>query len=223
VAYKRAASRALPHSSMLHLRQFIDGNHFYTLFLRLYSISDQFERMHECGPIRSSFLSDDVFTIPFRGRLFMIKSAIGRQRLQIRRIWIMNIVETINLAQVSRKNGQSTETEQHDAAKIAVANSISNRSFLWSRMFLEIANGDVKTARKWLEEREVGFGDFYDNAESWTAIQYMLDNGKVEEGLERACLLREFISQRGDANSVAWLLPQIDAHLSIWGAHSQIR
>lgn len=135
----------------------------------------------------------------------------------------MNIVETINLAQVSRKNGQSTETEQHDAAKIAVANSISNRSFLWSRMFLEIANGDVKTARKWLEEREVGFGDFYDNAESWTAIQYMLDNGKVEEGLERACLLREFISQRGDANSVAWLLPQIDAHLSIWGAHSQIR
>jgi len=135
----------------------------------------------------------------------------------------MNIEETINLAQASRKNGQLTEAEQNNALKMVVANGISNRCFLWSRLFLEIANGDVKTAKKWLGEKEVGFGDFYDNAESWTAIQYMLDNGKVEEGLERACLLREFISLRGDANSVAWLLPQIDARLSNWSTHGQIK
>lgn len=122
----------------------------------------------------------------------------------------MNIEKTINLAQVSHKNGDSTESERREAIAAAVANGISIRSFLWSRVFLDIANGDVQTAQDWLKEKESGFGDYYDNAEAWAGIQFMLANGKTEEGLEKACLLRDFISRRGDSNSITWLLPQID-------------
>jgi hypothetical protein len=133
----------------------------------------------------------------------------------------MGIVETINFAQVSRKNGQATETEHQNAAKMAVANCISIRSFLWSRAFLEIANGDVHTAQEWLKEKVAGFGDYDDNAEAWSTIQFLLADGKMEEGLERASLLREFISQRGDDNSVKWLLPQIDEVLGNYPEQGQ--
>ena len=123
----------------------------------------------------------------------------------------MKTEEAIHLAQVSLKNGNSTEVEREEAMRAAVAKGITNRNFLWSRVLLEMTNGNVQIAQEWLKEKDTSFGDYYENAEAWSTIRYQLANGAMIEGLERACQLREFITLRGDDKSYALLLPEIDA------------
>lgn len=119
------------------------------------------------------------------------------------------INEAIQLAQESLKNGHSTEAEQEAASKIA--KGITIRRFLWSRVHLEITNGNVQMANEWIKEKDDGFGSYHENAEALRVIQYQLAHGEIAAGLDRACQLREFVCERGDDKSFALLLREIDA------------
>jgi hypothetical protein len=119
--------------------------------------------------------------------------------------------EVIQLARASLKNNHSTEPDREVANKEIIAKSISNRCFLWSRVFLEITNGNVQMVNEWIKEKDEGFGSYHENAEALRVIQYQITHGEISAGLERACLLREFISERGDEKSFALLLQDVDA------------
>jgi hypothetical protein len=119
--------------------------------------------------------------------------------------------DAIQLAQKSLNNNHSAETDPEMASEEIIAKSITTRCFLWSRVFLEITNGNVEIVNEWIREKDDGFGSYHENAEALRVIQYQITHGEISAGLERACLLREFISERGDDKSIALLLKDVDA------------
>ncbi len=64
----------------------------------------------------------------------------------------MKADEMIHIAQVSRKNGSSTQQEQQDAIKSAQAASVTYFNYLRARLFLDLADGRTDTVKNWLSE-----------------------------------------------------------------------
>jgi hypothetical protein len=58
--------------------------------------------------------------------------------------------------------------------------------------------------------RQVEFGDFSDNLEALVVFLRRLARGEIVESYTGLRRLQEYITQRGDPKSVAWLLPAIE-------------
>src|SRR3954466_322207 len=94
----------------------------------------------------------------------------------------MNTEEMIHIAQVSRKNGSSTQQEQQDAIESAQAANVTYFNYIRARLFLDLADDRTETVKNWLSEIE--YGDFADNCQALDLIRHRMANGERELGLK---------------------------------------
>lgn len=128
----------------------------------------------------------------------------------------MNIEGTIQPTQASLQNGRAFG-EEHNAARYATsAEVVPHQTYPRAHPHPQAANGNTVQAI----ERQMGageeLGNYHDNAAVLETIRYQLAHGDENAGLERACLLRQFIDRHGDEKSKVLLIPGIDAMFALY-------
>jgi hypothetical protein len=121
----------------------------------------------------------------------------------------MKIDQMINIAQVSRKNGKSTEEEQHEVLRAAQAANITYFNYIRTRLFLDVADDNTQTVKVWLSDVE--YGDYNDNCHAFNIYQRCIRAGDAKEGIEGMLQLGKHIKHRGDQRSIEQILPRIEA------------
>jgi len=116
---------------------------------------------------------------------------------------------TVRFAQATDLNNGYTLAAQAEAFSNAQAQSVTVFDALRTQILLRVASGNSELVTKWL--RAIEFGDFSDNYEAYALSKYQIENGEVEQGIERMRRLREHIVKRPEElKSFRHILPRVD-------------
>ena len=122
---------------------------------------------------------------------------------------------TVRFAQVTDSHNGCTPAAQAEAFSNAQAQSVTVFDALRTQILLRVAKGNAELVTKWL--RAIEFGDFSDNYEAYAISQYQIENGEVEQGMERMRRLREHIVEHPEElKSFRHLLPRIEKAMTLW-------